>query len=157
MIKALSMSNALRQAAQFVLGVPTDGLSAVLSRMLDLAQATPLAFVAVTGPSAGEAMAMLWRRGYHRVEAARRATCRAADEQSDILLVLGCDTVADIRAVAVSTYTMLRPGGALVVDCGALLDASQREHVSASLQDMGLVLEPCSHLAAEIMARRPWG
>jgi hypothetical protein len=79
-----------RQAARFLLGVPTDGIHHTLRRMLALAQATPLCFVAVTGPDAGEAMSVLWRKGYDRVEAARRATCRAADEQSDVLLIVGC-------------------------------------------------------------------
>ena len=109
----------LRQAAQFLLGVPTQGINPVLGRMLDLAQATPLCFVAVAGPDAGEAMSQLWRRGYQRVEAARKATCRAADEQSDVLLVLGCETLADARAVAASTMSMLRPGGTVVIDAGA--------------------------------------
>jgi hypothetical protein len=111
------------QAARFLLGVPTDGIQRTLGRMLALAEATPLCFVAVTGPEAGEAMSVLWRRGYDRVEAARRATCRAADEQSDVLLIVGCSTVSDARAAAASTLTMLRPGGALEVDPQACLSA----------------------------------
>ena len=75
-------SHPFREAARLLLGVPTDGLHHTLGRMLALAQATPLCFVAVTGPEAGEAMSMLWRRGYDRVEAARRATCRAASTRS---------------------------------------------------------------------------
>ena len=102
----------IRQAAQFMLGVPADGLNQVLERMLDLAQVTPISFVAVAGPRAGDAMSHLWRRGYQRVEAARRATCGAADERSDVLIVLGCQTVPDMRAVVAATFTMLRPGGA---------------------------------------------
>src|SRR3954468_1750313 len=108
-------SHPLRQAAQFLLGVPTAGVQRTLGRMLALAQATPLCFVAVTGPDAGEAMSVLWRKGYDRGEAARRATCRAADEQSDVLLIVGCGTVSDARAAAASTLTMLRPGGSLVI------------------------------------------
>jgi len=146
----------LRQAARFLLGVPTQGINPVLDRMLDLAQATPLCFVAVTGPDAGDAMSQLWRRGYQRVEAARRATCRAADEQSDVLLIVGCQTLDDARAVCASTMTMLRPGGALVIDAGAFLDEAPRRRLCQDLGDLGLEIQPQAHLASEIMATRPW-
>ena len=127
-----------RQAAQFLLGVPTEGIGRTLERMLALAQATPLCRVAVTGPDAGEAMSVLWRKGYDRVEAARRATCRAADEQSDVLLVVGCSTAPDARAAAASTLTMLRPGGAMVIDAGAFLDLAPRQALCDALRALGL-------------------
>jgi len=146
----------LRQAAQFLLGVPTQGINPVLDRMLDLAQATPLCFVAVAGPEAVEAMSQLWRRGYQRVEAARRTTCRAADEQSDLLLILGCETLADARAVAASTLSMLRPGGALIIDASAFLDEAPRRALCDSLRDLGLETQPQAHLSAEILATRPF-
>lgn len=149
-------SHPFRQAAQFLLGVPTHGINPVLNRMLDLAEATPLCFVAVAGPDAGEGMCQLWRRGYQRVEAARRATCRAADEQSDVLLVLGCETLADARAVCASTMTMLRPGGTLMIDAGGLLDEAPRRQLCQDLRDLGLETQPQAHLSSEIMATRPW-
>lgn len=148
-------SHPLRQAAQFLLGVPTEGIHCTLGRMLALAQATPLCFVAVTGPDAGEAMSVLWRKGYDRVEAARRATCRAADEQSDVLLIVGCSTVADARAAAASTMTMLRPGGALVIDAGAFLDQEPRRALCEDLRALGLKVEPLAYLSAELLATRP--
>ncbi|WP_165185928.1 hypothetical protein [Caulobacter soli] len=144
------------QAARFLLGVPTDGINQTLGRMLALAQATPLCFVAVTGPEAGEAMSVLWRRGYDRVEAARRATCRAADEQSDVLLIVGCSTVADARAAAASTMTMLRPGGALVIDAGAFLDQELRRALCEDLRALGLEVDPQACLSAELLATRPF-
>lgn len=151
----------LRQAAQFLLGVPAQGpalgINPALDRMLDLTLATPSCFVAVAGPDAGEAMSQLWRRGYQRVEAARRATCRAADEQSDVLLILGCETVVDARAAAASTLSMLRPGGMLVIDAGALLDARSRRILCDSLGELGLDVQPQAHLSAEILATRPFG
>ena len=149
-------SHPFRQAAQFLLGVPTDGIQPTLGRMLALAEATPLCFVAVTGPQAGEAMSVLWRRGYDRVEAARRATCRAADEQSDVLLIVGCSTAADARAAAASTMTMLRPGGALVVDAGAFLDQETRRALCEDLRTLGLEVDPQAHLPAELLATRPF-
>jgi hypothetical protein len=149
-------SHPLRQAAQFLLGVPTDGIQHTLGRMLALAEATPLCHVAVTGPDAGEAMSVLWRRGYDRVEAARRATCRAADEQSDVLLVIGCSTTADARAAAASTMTMLRPGGALVIDAGAFLDQEQRRTLCEDLRALGLEVEAQAELSAELLATRPF-
>lgn len=146
----------LRQAAQFLLGIPTDGINPALGRMLDLAQATPLCFVAVAGPTAGDAMSQLWRRGYQRVEAARRATCPAADERCDVLLILGCETLADARAVAASTLTMLRPGGTLVIDAGAFLDEAPRRRLCENLTELGLETQAQAHLSAEILATRPW-
>jgi hypothetical protein len=146
----------LRQAAQFLLGVPTEGINPALDRMLEQAQATPLSFVAVAGPGAGEAMCQLWRRGYQRVEAARRATCGAADERSDVLLVLDCQTLQDARAIVAATYTMLRPGGTLVVDAGALLDETPRRALADSLRELGLDVQPQAHLGAEILATRPF-
>jgi hypothetical protein len=149
-------SHPFRQAAQFLLGVPTDGISRTLERMLTLAQATPLCFVAVTGPEAGEAMSVLWRKGYDRVEAARRATCRAADEQSDVLLIVGSATVPDARAAAASTLTMLRPGGVLVIDAGAFLDQEPRRMLCDALRALGLEVEAQAHLSAELLATRPF-
>ena len=149
-------SHPFRQAAQFLLGVPTDGIHQTLGRMLALAEATPLCFVAVTGPQAGEAMSVLWRRGYDRVEAARRATCRAADEQSDVLLVVGCSTLADARAAAASTMTMLRPGGALVIDAGAFLDQEPRRALCEDLRTLGLEVEAQAELSSELLATRPF-
>lgn len=148
--------NPLRQAAQFLLGVPTEGINPALDRMLELAQATPLCFVAVAGPGAGEAMCQLWRRGYQRVEAARRATCGAADERSDVLLVLDCPTLHDARAITAATYAMLRPGGTLVVDASALLDEVTRRQLADSLRELGLEVQPQGHLGAEILATRPF-
>ncbi|WP_297508321.1 hypothetical protein [uncultured Caulobacter sp.] len=147
----------LRQAAQFLLGVPTEGINPALDRMLDLAEATPLSFVAVAGPGAGEAMCQLWRKGYQRVEAARRATCGAADERSDVLLVLDCPTLPDARAVIAATYAMLRPGGTLVADASALLDETDRRALADSLRALGLDVQPQAHLGAEILATRPFG
>ncbi|CAN5406456.1 hypothetical protein BH10PSE4_BH10PSE4_17480 [soil metagenome] len=144
------------QAARFLLGVPTDGIAATLERMLTLAQATPLCFVAVTGPDAGEAMSVLWRKGYDRVEVARRATCHAADEQSDVLMVIGCATTHDARAAAASTLTMLRPGGVLVVDAGAFLDQEPRKALCEALRALGLEVEAQAQLSAELLATRPF-
>ena len=148
-------SHPFRQAAQFLLGVPTDGIHRTLGRMLALAEATPLCFVAVAGPDAGEAMSVLWRKGYDRVEAARRAACRAAAEQSDVLLIVGCSTVPDARAVTASTMSMLRPGGVLVIDAGAIIDQEPRKTLCDDLRALGLEVEPQAHLSAELLATRP--
>jgi hypothetical protein len=149
-------SHPFRQAARFLLGVPTGGIQHTLGRMLALAQATPLCFVAVTGPEAGEAMSVLWRKGYDRVEAARRATCRAADEQSDVLLIVGCAAVSDARDAAASTLAMLRPGGSLVIDAGMFLDQEQRKTLCEDLRALGLEVEPQAFLSAELLATRPF-
>lgn len=133
-----------------------DPLSqATLDRMLDLAQATPQVFVTVAGPGGGEAMCQLARRGYQHVEVARRATCGAADERSDVLLIVGCQTLHDIRAIVAATCSMLCAGGTLVVDASALLDELSRRALAESLRELGLELQPQAHLGAEILATRP--
>ena len=61
------------RAALFFLGLPEAADDEPLDRMLGLAEATPLCAISVAGPEAGDAISGLWRRGYQRVEAARRA------------------------------------------------------------------------------------
>jgi hypothetical protein len=73
-----------------------------------------------------------------------------------VLLIVGCSTVTDARAAAASTMTMLRPGGALVIDAGAFLDQEPRRALCEDLRAMGLEVEPQACLSAELLAMRPF-
>jgi hypothetical protein len=74
-----------------------------------------------------------------------------------VLLVVGSPTADDIRATAASTLGLLRPGGVMVIDVGALVDAQQRLALCEGLAQLGLDVQPQAHLAAEILATRRWG
>lgn len=89
-----------------------------LERKLDLAIALAGARldepVGVAGPGALDLMCALWRRGFQRVEAARRCTCGCADEVCDLILVSGRDE--DAAMVTIDAVSgMLRRGGRLVI------------------------------------------
>lgn len=140
------------QAAQFLLGLPR---STPLDRMLELAGASPLDAVAVAGPQAADAMVELWRRGFERVKAARRATCSSADERCDLLLVMGCIDSSGADALVGAVLNMLAPGGRLIIDAGLMLGADERADLCGRLRRRGLFVGDHAGLAAELMAERP--
>ncbi len=141
-------------AARLLTGAPARPFDAQLDRMLDLAQADPASTIAVAGPDAGEAMSGLWRRGYPRVEAARCATCPAADELCDLLLVAGCDRAEAAARIAGRTRAMLRPGGLAVIDAGRMSDPNERLRLCGLLAEAGFGIQEGAHLAAEIAVRK---
>ncbi|WP_269714175.1 hypothetical protein [Caulobacter sp. NIBR2454] len=140
------------QAAQFLLGLPRPS---PLDRMLALAQTTPLDAVAVAGPQAAEAMVDLWRRGFERVEAARRATCSSADQRCDLLLVMGCPDSASADALTGAVLGMLARGGRIVIDAGLMLDRGERTDLCDRLRKRGLILTDSAALLPEVVASRP--
>jgi len=141
-------------AARILTGAAVRPFDTQLDRMLDLAQATPSSVIAVAGPDAAEAMSGLWRRGYERVEAARRATCPAADELCDLLLVAGCERATGAADLTRATRGMLRTGGMAIIDAGRMSDPDERLRLCGLLAEAGFTVEPDAHLAAEIAARR---
>lgn len=141
-------------AARILTGVPGKPFDAQLDRMLDLAQSAPQRVVAVAGPEAGEAMSGLWRRGYQRVEAARRATCPGADEMADVLLVAGCDRPEAAAEITRATRGMLRTGGVAVIDAGRMSNPDDRLRLCGLLAEAGFAIQEGAHLAAEIAVRK---
>lgn len=141
-------------AAHVLTGAAYRPFDDQLDRMLGLARATPLSVIAVAGPEAAEAMSGLWRRGYQRVEAARRATCPAADELCDVMLVAGYERAGPAAACVCGTRAMLRSKGSVVIDAGRMSDPDERLRLCGLLAEEGFSLQPGAHLAAEILARR---
>lgn len=137
------------QAAEFLLGLPHAD---PLDRMLDLAEATPRDAVAVAGPQAADAMVGLWRRGFPRVEAARRATSAAADERCDLLLVVGCPEAVWADTLVGAVAGVLAPRGRLVIDAGLLVDARERAELCGYLRARGLRVGDGAELSAEVLA-----
>jgi hypothetical protein len=81
-----------------------------------LAGARKTDLIAVAGPKALEAMALLCRRDFDHVEYAWRATCVVADRPRDLLLLAGrMDAEALGRTVRL-TARLLREGGLLVAE-----------------------------------------
>lgn len=141
-------------AAHVVTGVPYRPFDQQLDRMLDLAQATPLSVIAVAGPEAAEAMSGLWRRGYPRVEAARRATCPSADELCDVMLIAGYERAVPAAACVCGTRAMLAPKARVVIDAGHMTDSDERLRLCGLLAEEGFRVQRGAHLAPEIVAER---
>jgi hypothetical protein len=89
---------------------------ACVERALFLSQAEKNDLISVAGPRGLVAMLSLCRAGFERVEFAREATCAAADEASDVLLVLGSMGADQLAAAIVRTARLLRDGGRLVAE-----------------------------------------
>ena len=99
-------------------------------------------------------MCALWRRGFDRVEAARRVTCACADQLSDVLLVLGCESADKAVEVVSAVLPILRHGGVLAVDAGRFR-REERARLCRMLGHRGLRYSENAHLRAEIVAHRP--
>ncbi|MES2033531.1 MAG: hypothetical protein V4466_05090 [Pseudomonadota bacterium] len=143
-----------RIAAHVATVVPLRPFDQQLDRMLDLAQATPLSVIAVAGPEAAEAMSGLWRRGYPRVEAARRATCPSADELCDVMLIAGYERAIPAAACVCGTRAMLGPRARVVIDAGHMTDPDERLRLCGLLAEEGFRVQRGAHLAPEIVASK---
>jgi hypothetical protein len=78
--------------------------------------------ISVAGPDSLAAMISLCRDGFDQVECARQATCSSADEASDVLMIAGRLSAAELAGVVERTCRLLREGGVLVVQLEAPKD-----------------------------------
>jgi hypothetical protein len=132
-------------------------LSVALSvdRLLKASGAQSSMSVAVAGPMAGACMSVLWRRGFERVEAARRVTSSCADQQSDLLLVVGCIDADQASAVVSAVLPILRQGGVLATDAGRFANSGERLRFCRMLAHRGLRYREGAHVETDILARKP--
>jgi hypothetical protein len=107
-----------------------------LDRLLRVTGASPAEPTGVAGPEALEMMCALARRGFDRVEAARRRTCGCADQACALLIVSGSTTDA-IAATAQAVAGMLRPGGRMAVMAHAVQGAQERRRLAGRLSECG--------------------
>jgi len=107
----------------------------IVERSVTLAKANRRQRISVAGPGSLAAMVSLCRAGFDHVECARQATCVCADEASDILLIIGLMSTADLTAVLSRTSRLLRDGGVLAVQ---LQSAGDDAAVRAVLGTAGL-------------------
>ncbi len=78
--------------------------------------------IGVLGPDAGEVLSSLWRRGFKRAQAARRAHPAPDDKEGrlDILFVAGSISADRATVSIVNVAGGLKCGGDLVVDLAAM-------------------------------------
>ena len=153
--KALAML-AYPPAALHVVGfVAIDApLESAVERLLKASRARRGDALAVAGPGAGAAMSALWRRGFARVEAARRVTCACADQLSDVLMVLGAVDADQAGAIVSAVLPILKPEGVLAIDAGGL-GVGDRERLCRMLAHRGLRHGAKAAEMTEIVAYRP--
>lgn len=128
----------------------------VVDRAIALAAAHPRDLVSVAGPDSLAATIALIRAGFERVECARQATCRGADEASDVLMIVGVHSPADLAALVGRTARLLRDDGVLVVQLDSLAaDAPLRAALAAAGFTAGtpVIDHACGCLAVRRLAR----
>ena len=130
-------------------------LSRRLDRMLQMTDARPDQGVCVAGPEAGDAMSGLWRRGYSRVEAARRCTCGCADEKCGVLLVLGGSSAEALADLVEAVSPMLASGGRLAISAHELISGEERLRLCNRLAHRGFRYHPKAHLETILLATKP--
>jgi hypothetical protein len=109
----------------------------IVEKSAALANADKSWRVSVAGPDSLAAMIALCRAGFDHVECANRATCRCADEASDLLIVAGRMSPDACAALLERTCRLLRDGGVLVVQ---LERASDAPAVRAALAAAAMVV-----------------
>jgi hypothetical protein len=94
----------------------------VSRRLVNLSRAANEDLVSVAGPSALDLLSLLCRHNFERVQCARQATCGAADDASDVLILAGRLSASALPEQLQRTMRLLRDGGVLAVQLGELDD-----------------------------------
>ncbi len=147
-------------AAVLRLATPSDDLCADplerrLDRLLQLAEARADRPVGVAGHGSLDVMCGLARRGFQRVEAARRCTCGCADEHCELLIVTGHDA-AGIATTVEAVAAMLSPGGKLGILAHELHGAAEHQRLRNLLAHRGFRYRPSAPEAPVLIATKPW-
>jgi hypothetical protein len=99
----------------------SDG-ETVSRRLVKLSRAANDDIVSVAGPWALDLLSLLCRENFERVQCARQATCGAADDASDVLILVGHVNAAALPDQLQRTLRLLRDGGVLAVQLAELDD-----------------------------------
>ena len=147
------MSTVQRTFGANILASPAQ----LAARAAALTGAHPEDQISVAGPDGLEAMVALCRLGFDKVECARAATCRGADEASDLLLIAGPMTGAELAQTVARTARLLREDGALAIQVSDAGDEAAARAVLASLgleATATLTDRACGRLAVFTVRRR---
>ncbi len=153
------MSTVQRTFGANILASPAQ----VAARAAALTGAHPEDQISVAGPDGLEAMVSLCRLGFDKVECAiffpgsGAATCRGADEASDLLLIAGPMTGAELAQTVARTARLLREDGALAIQISHAGDEAAARVVLASLgleATATLTDRACGRLAVFTVRRR---
>jgi hypothetical protein len=99
----------------------TDGED-LSRRLVNLSRANADDLVSVAGPSALDLLSLLCRDNFERVQCARQATCAAANDSSDVLILAGPVSRGALTEQLQRTVRLLRDGGVLAVQLNDLDD-----------------------------------
>jgi precorrin-6B methylase 2 len=89
-------------------------------RLINLSRAGRTDGISVAGPKALDVLSLLCRHDFERAACARQATCAAADDASDVLILAGLIAHQDLPALLERTLRLLRDGGVLVLQLADL-------------------------------------
>jgi hypothetical protein len=126
--------------------------------LVNLSRAANDDLVSVAGPCALDLLSLLCRANFERVQCARQATCGAADDASDVLILVGQVGASALPEQLQRTMRLLRDGGVLAVQLGELDDdiVLQRWLENHGFEVSSTVFD-LSHevLVAHTVSRRP--
>jgi hypothetical protein len=130
----------------------------VSRRLVNLSRAASNNIISVAGPCALDLLSLLCRDNFERVQCARQATCGAANDASDVLIMVGRVDAAALPEQLQRTMRLLRDGGVLAVQLSDLDDdlALQRWLETHGFEITSTVFD-LSHevLVAHTVSRRP--
>ena len=126
-----------------------------LDRMLLTVAARVDEPVCIAGPKALDAMCALWRRGYQRVELARRCTCGCADEMCELLLVPGGVDANQIVETIQAVSAMVRPGARIVIATQDLGGRKERDRLCSLLATRGFRYRQDGEIDLVLLALKP--
>jgi hypothetical protein len=150
------MPSSILAKPTLVAPLPVDPLcERSVDRLLTAAGATSSTSITVAGPLAGAAMSVLWRRNIERVEAARCITSPNADQLSQVLLIVGCESVDRIAEIVSKVLPILAPGGTIGIDANRIGSVSERVRLCGILAHRGLRYRASVELRPEIIAHKP--
>jgi len=130
----------------------------VSRRLVNLSRAASDDLVSVAGPCALDLLSVLCQDNFERVQCARQATCGAANDASDVLIMVGHVSASVLPEQLQRTMRLLRDGGVLAVQLSDLDDdlALQRWLETHGF-DIASTVFDLSHevLVAHTVCRRP--
>jgi hypothetical protein len=100
----------------------TSESEGVSRRLVNLSRATSHDIISVAGPASLDLLSLICRDNFERVQCARQATCAAANDASDVLIMVGRMSGCVLPEQLQRTVRLLRDGGVLAVQLTHLDD-----------------------------------